>query len=183
MKRSLKENFLYNQLKKQDQEAFAQIYDLYVESIYRFVYFKINNKEEAQDLTSEVFLKAWNSVTNKGEVVVKTLPAFLYRIARNTVIDHYRKKKNDYSLDELVENNAEPINDKDLGSEFDMKLDMATLEGVLHQLKDEYREVIVLKYVDELSTAEIASILDKNKGTVRVLQYRAQEALKNILNK
>lgn len=183
MKRSLKEKFLYNQLKKQDQEAFAQIYDLYVESIYRFIYFKINNKEEAQDLTSEVFLKAWNSVQNKGEVVVKTLPAFLYRIARNTVIDHYRKKKHDYSLDEMVENSTEPINEKDLGKDFDANMDMATLEKALHELKDEYREIIVLRYVDELSTSEIASILDKNKGAVRVLQYRAQEALKKILDK
>jgi RNA polymerase sigma-70 factor (ECF subfamily) len=183
MKRSLKEKFLYNRLKKQDQEAFAEIYDLFVEPLYRFIYFKVNNKEEAQDLTSEVFLKAWNSAQNKGELVVKTLPAFLYRIARNTVIDHYRKKKNDYSLDDLVESGNEPTNDQDPDQEFDANLDLATLETALHELKDEYREVIVLRYVEDLSTTEIAAILDKNKGAVRVLQYRAQEALKKILGK
>lgn len=183
MKRSLKEKFLYNQLKKQDREAFAEIYDLFVEPLYRFIYFKISDKEEAQDLTSEVFLKAWNSAQNKGEVVVSTLPAFLYRIARNTVIDHYRKKKNDTSIEELVQNNDEPTNETDLGKEFDDNLDFATLETALHELKDEYREVIILRYMEDLSTTEIANILDKNKGAVRILQYRAQEALKKILGK
>jgi RNA polymerase sigma-70 factor (ECF subfamily) len=97
------------------------------------------------------------------------------------VIDHYRKKKYETSIDELVENNSEPIIESDLGREFDKQMDLATLEAAMHGLKDEYREIIILRYIEDLSTTEIANILDKNKGAVRVLQYRAQEALKKLL--
>ncbi len=181
MKRILKEKYLYNRLKKQDQESFAQIYDLFVEKIYRFIYFKVSNQEEAQDLTSEVFLKAWNASQEAGQVIGSTLPAFLYKIARNVVIDHYRQKKLDASLDAMLEIGEDPITDLELDTKFDLKLDLATLEAAMAQLKDEYREIIVMRYIDELSTTEIADVLGKTKGNVRVLQSRAIEAVKKIL--
>jgi RNA polymerase sigma-70 factor (ECF subfamily) len=181
MKRTLKEKFLYNRLKKRDQEAFAQVYDLFVEPLYRFIYFKVGNKSEAEDLTSEVFLKAWSSAQESGQLAVKTLPAFLYRIARNTVIDYYRRKKLNLGLDEALETPDEPVGPDSPAADFDLAIDRELLTKALEQLKDEYREVIVMRYIDDLSTAEIAVILEKNKGAVRVTQHRALEALKKIL--
>jgi RNA polymerase sigma-70 factor (ECF subfamily) len=181
MKRTLKEKFLYSRLKKRDQEAFAEIYDLFVEPLYRFIYFKVGNKSEAEDLTSEVFLKAWSSAQESGQLAVKTLPAFLYRIARNTVVDYYRRKKQNLSLDETVETSEEPLSREDLAADFDLAVDREALLKALDQLKDEYREIIVMRYIEDLSTSEIASILEKNKGAVRVSQHRALEALKKIL--
>lgn len=183
MKRILKERHLYSRLKKVDQEAFAEIYDLYVEKIYRFVYFKVSDKTEAEDLTSEVFLRAWNASHKKGEVLAKTLPAFLYRVARNAVIDHYRKQRPESSLENLVDTIDEPANDEKLGADFDTALDLESLEEAMRELKDEYREVLVMRYIEELSTTEIADILGKDKGNVRVLQFRAMEALKRVLKK
>ena len=182
MKRILKEKYLYNRLKKQDQDSFAQVYDLFVEKIYRFIYFKVSNQEEAQDLTSEVFLKAWNASQDAGQVTGSTLPAFLYKIARNVVIDHYRQKKQDISLEAIMETGEEPRDTDGLVEKFDIKLDLAILEKVMMELKDEYREIIVMRYIDELSTTEIADILGKTKGNVRVLQSRAIEAVKRLLN-
>lgn len=182
MKRSLKEKYLYSRLKKQDQDAFAEIYDLYVGDLYRFIYFKVSNVEEAQDLTSEVFLKAWHAAQDNG-MNVTTLPAFLYKIARNTVIDHYRKKKSDFSLDEVIDSPIEPAAAHNLSKDFDTNLNLDLIQEAMRDLKDEYREILVLRYVDDLQTAEMAKILDKSKGNIRVLQYRALEALKSVLEK
>jgi RNA polymerase sigma-70 factor (ECF subfamily) len=183
MKRILKEKNLYSRLRKQDQTAFAEVYDLYVERLYRFIYFKVSNKAEAEDLTSEVFLRAWNASTIAGEVQAKTLPAFLYRIARNAVIDHYRRNRPEASLENLLGTTDEPVNAERLGDDFDKALDLATLEEAMRELKDEYREVLLMRYVDELSTTEMSDILGKDKGNVRVLQFRAIEALKRVLKK
>ena len=86
----LKQRILINQLKAKDTEAFSQFYDSYVSKIYRFIFFKVSSEVEAQDLTSEVFLKTWQYL-NSGEEI-NDLNAWVYRLARNTVIDWYRRQ-------------------------------------------------------------------------------------------
>ena len=93
-RKTLKNKLLVIQLKSKDKEAFARVYDLYVVKIYRYIFFKVSNQNEAQDLTSEVFLKAWEYINSPSFKQVNNLNGFLYRIARNIVVDYYRQKKN-----------------------------------------------------------------------------------------
>lgn len=178
----LNDKILYLRLQDKDKEAFVKAYDLYLDSIYRFIFFKVGNKEEAEDLTSSVFLKTWDYIQTNKLKEFKTLKALLYKVARNTVIDYYRKQnqRQEISLDQgedivdVIDEKANPV------SEVELSFDFKSLEKKLNELKDEYREIILLKYVDELSIAEIASVLNKSQGNVRVLIFRAVNALKKI---
>jgi len=80
------ENFLYTKIKQKDKESFMKAYDLYVDDIYRFISFKVKTKEEAEDISSQVFLKVWNHIRENSVKEFKTLRALLYTTARNTVI-------------------------------------------------------------------------------------------------
>lgn len=176
----IKEKILLYKIRVKDEKAFAKIYDLYVEKIYRFIFFKVSNAQEAEDLTSEVFLKAWQYI--KEGKKIKTINAFLYTIARNKIIDHYRKNSRTNLLD-LDNNEVKEVIGKsfDLAKKIDNEIGLNNITKFLDQLKAEYKEAILLKYVDDYSTDEIAEILSKNKGNVRVLLHRALEALKEIM--
>ena len=173
---------LYLRLKKfKDRQAFLQAYDLYVAEIYRFVYFKLNSREEAEDLTSAVFVKCWSYVV-EGKLNAsngyKSLKSFLYTIARNAVIDYYRQQKNTESLAAVEHKLATP----DQQPALEAKLDLSILQNKLNQLKSDYRGIIIMRYVNQLSVAEIADILGKSKANVRVTLHRALSALRELIN-
>jgi RNA polymerase sigma-70 factor (ECF subfamily) len=172
---------LFLSLKKyQDKEAFLAAYDQYFDQIFRFIFFKIGNREDAQDLTSATFLKCWGYVQEgklKSEREYKSLKSFLYKIARNLTIDYYRQAKPQTSLEEVEEIVV------DFGSSLaqtETLLEYEWLVDKLQELKGEYRNILVLKYINNLSIAEISLILGKTKGNVRVTLYRSLEALKNL---
>ena len=172
---------LYKLRIKNDPESYAKLYDAYVEQIFRFVYFKVSSKEEAEDITSEVFLKAWHFVQEKKEI--KNFKALLYKIARNSVIDLYRKKsvRPESYLEEQLERGFEPSDAGEwLRKEVDQMDSKAIIEA-LKKLKQEYREVITLRYVDELDVSEIAEIIGKGNVAVRVTLHRALNKLKEFL--
>ena len=175
------EIILYSKLKSKDAKSFIKIYDLYIDQIYRFIYFKVSNAEEAEDLSSAVFLKAWSYIQEGNAIKRKTFKALIYKIARNLIIDHYRKasqQKNVSMEDDYVK---EIIDDKqDVQKEIELKNDIESIQLKLKELKDEYREVIIMRFIDELSISEIAEVLDKSKGNVRVLIYRALKALREL---
>jgi len=176
------EKLLLIRLQKKDPEAFAQIYDLYVTPIYRFIYFKVSSKQDAEDLTSEVFLKIWQYIAETDHTI-ENLRALLYRTARNLVIDTYRRKaRRDLVQDVEVLNAVEDERQQSLLASVDIKIDLQNIEMVLRQMKDDYREVIILRYVEELSINEISKILDKSRGSVRVLLHRAIKIARDILN-
>lgn len=181
-KGTLSDKILFLQLRDKDKAAFIKAYDLYLDDIYRFIFFKVNSKEEAEDLTSLVFLKAWDHIQNNQLRDFKSLKALFYKIARNAVIDHYRKQSQRQEVSLNQEEGTIDVADErvDLGRAQEINSDFKIVESKLAELKDEYREVIVLKYVDELSISEIARILDKSNGNVRVLIFRALNALKKI---
>jgi RNA polymerase sigma-70 factor (ECF subfamily) len=163
-----------------------EAYDLYVDHIYRFIYFKVSNKETAEDFSSAVFLKTWNYLQDGNFLECKTLKALLYKIARNLIIDHYRKasSQQNISLEESTGDYGPEIVDdnQDIARQADVSISITRIEKKLAELKDEYREVLVMRYVDELSISEMAKILDKPKGNVRVLIHRATNALKDLVN-
>lgn len=169
-------------MKKQDREAFLQAYDLYTDDIYRFIYFKIGSDDEARDITSAVFLKVWNHVQSKGLDESKSLRAFIYKIARNLIIDHYRQSKEPASNIDDEEVGATLYDEKqDVAAAAEKSSDLELIKKALPRLKDEYREVILMHYVDELSFAEISDITGKSKGNIRVLAFRALKALRDII--
>ena len=164
-----------------DADAYGQLYDFYVDRIYRFILFKVPGPEEAEDLTSEVFLKTWEYV-NKTTKKIQNINALFYRVARNSVIDYYRTRKFDTSISD--EDNFKQIQDKrNLVDDTATKIEVEDVKLSLLKLKDEYREIIILKHIEEFSISEIADILSKSTGNVRVLLHRATKALKEIKSK
>ena len=176
----IEKKLLFKVKNKKDQDAFGELYDLYVEKIYRFVYFKISNKEEAEDITSTVFLKTWQYLIADSKKEVRSFSGLVYQIARNSIIDFYRWKstKQECSIEHIKEISVED----DTYTSIEMDQDVESLMKTLRKLKQEYQEVVMLKHVEELSTAEVAEILGKSKTNVRVTLHRATKKLKDLID-
>lgn len=176
----IQEKLLLFKIANKNPDAYAQVYDAYVKEIYRYIYFKVATQQDAEDLTSEVFLKVWNYIVNSDEPVTN-IRSLLYRVARNTVIDFYRRKAHaDIQYDEELLLQIPDERQQHLLRQVETIMDMHQLEQLLRRIKDEYREVLLLKYVEQLSIQEIAKALDKNPGAVRVLLHRALKVLKHV---
>ena len=182
------EKLILKKALKGKKEAFSEIYDFYVVRIFRFIYLKTSSKETAEDLTSEVFLRYWKRI-KKGmqdkslseSIANDRIKPFLYKISRNLIIDFYRKKE--VLTVEINEEIKEKIKDQgeDILAEISAKQEVEEIMKALHKIKGEYREVIILRYIEELSVAEVAEIMGKNSGSVRVLLHRAIKALKRSI--
>ena len=178
----IQDKLLILRLKKKDPEAFAQVYDLYVTSIYRFIYFKVSTRQDAEDLTSEVFLKVWQYFSETEEVI-ENLRALIYRVARNLVIDFYRRNaRTDFQYDESILDSISDERQQSFLGKVETKLEMKNIEQILRQMKQDYREVLILYYLEELSVKEISNILDKSKGSIRVLLHRALKVARELFN-
>jgi len=181
----LEEKLILERAQKGDKEAFAEIYDFYVVKIFRFIYLKTNSKETAEDLTSEVFLKSWKYIRESGrkKVRIDKIGSFLYKVARNTIIDFYRKRQNSVVEVEIDEERDGKIEDdrQDILAQINAKQEVEELMKALGQLKDEYQEVIILRYVEGLSTSQVAEITGKNEGALRVLLHRAVKSLEKVM--
>jgi RNA polymerase sigma-70 factor (ECF subfamily) len=171
-----KEDNLSSRSLRKDKQAFVKIYNLYVDDIYRFIYFKVGHKEEAQDITSDVFLKAWNYIVLNKIDKSKNLKALFYKIARNTIVDYYRSKKETSPLENLENTDLKDIK-QDPQALTEIKDDYERILKLLNNLKEEYKEIIILKHINELSWKEISQTLSKSKGSLRVLLHRATKAL------
>ncbi len=158
------------------RKIFSQIYDRYIEKVYRFIFFKVNSQEMAEDLTSETFLRTWEAFKN-GNQEIENVQAFLYKTARNLVTDFYREK----GKAQLVSAERTAIVDprQDLEEKAFQRSDLEQIRFALAQLKDDYQNVIIWHYLDDLSISEIAEILGRTEETTRVLIHRALNALKN----
>lgn len=156
-----------------DGNAFGQIYDLYFPKLYRFIFYRVNHRESAEDLVSETFVRAWNRLKEIEKVA--SFNGWLYQIARNLVIDYYRARRPTASLDDL-ENILEY--ERNVVDEANLSIEQKLLLKMLEELPPDHRLVIKLKFLDELETDEIAEILNKSEGAIRVIQHRAIEKLK-----
>lgn len=160
-----------------DSEAFAQLYDECVERIYRYIYFRVAEEQSAEDLTSQVFYKAWENL-DRCKLTGAPFIAWLYTIARNTVIDHYRTRKHTVALEEVVSLASDGPAPED---EVELQLKTDVLRQALDALTPDQRRVIVLKFISGMSTEEIAAHLGKRAGAVRALQMRALQALAGLM--
>ena len=176
--RKFKENNLSSRSLKKDKQAFLEIYNMYVDDIYRFIYFKVGHREEAQDIASSVFLKAWDYIILNKVDKSKNLKALFYKIARNSVVDYYRAKKETSSLDTLENTDLKDVK-QDPQEVAAVKDEYERILRLLNNIKEEYKEIILLKHINELSWDEISQALGKSKGSLRVLLHRATKALEN----
>ena len=169
---------LVEKAKAGDADAFGQLYDACVDRVYRFIYFRVSDQSTAEDLTSQVFLKAWQNFDRyrpNGPIL-----AWLYAIARNTVIDHYRTFKQTVPLDDAVPVAAQ---DDKLDDQVELQFEMSSLQESLKNLTEEQQEVLLLKFIAEYETDQIARKMGKSEGAVRALQMRALQALAKVMEK
>ena len=164
-----------------DKQAFGSLYELYLDPIYRYIYYRVGDHTEAEDLTEMVFLKAWEQLprTRKG-AEVRNFRAWVYRIAHNLVVDRHRTRKPITSLDQHNEAQAPAASPETLAEHSEQS---DTLQAAIMQLEPDLQQVIILRFVNQLSHAETGRILGKQEGHVRVLQYRALQKLREILKK
>ena len=161
-----------------DAEAFARLYACYVERITRYVYFRVTDHELAEDITSRIFIKMLEKLKTY-QVGQSPVIAWLYRMAHNAVIDHYRTKKTFISLEDVHQ--SEVRQEVGIEEKLDLQSKSQQLRAALQLLPEEQQRVLILKFVDGLSTREIAGQLGKRQGAVRALQMRALQRLARCL--
>ena len=161
-----------------DKEAFGKLYDTFLDAVYRFVYFRVSSREDAEDITESTFVSVFEHI---GEYKEHGIPfeAWLFRIARNKLIDYYRKRKSGIPLETIAEmqdvhDGPEKQTEQALTKEIIMKS--------IRELPDSYQEIIILKYIEERENEEISILLDKPPAHIRVLQSRALQKLRSILH-
>ncbi|MBS1251751.1 MAG: ECF RNA polymerase sigma factor SigW [Anaerolineales bacterium] len=164
-----------------DPEAFAELYDLYVDKIYNYVYHKVGNTTEAEDLTAQVFTKAWGAIGGY-EWQGYSFSPWLFRIAHNLVVDYHRARRPTVVLD-VLETRPDLVGSEESRPEQILQ-SMMTMERVreaIGELTEEQQTVIVLRFIEGYSTADIARIMGKRRGAIRGLQFRGLKALRKIL--
>ena len=160
-----------------DQEAFGLIYNHFAEKIYRFIYFRVSHKEVAEDVLADTFVKGWQKINQINTPAA--LSAWLYQIAKNNIIDYYRVKKETVALEEVeqfLEDEVNPVDTVNLNIQQQKLLELLTI------LPDDQQQVIKYKFFEDLSNEEIAYVLGKTEGAIRVLQHRAIIKLKELVH-
>jgi len=161
------------------EKAFLEAFDNYADALYRHAFFRISDKEHAQDLMSEAFTKTWDYMTKGNEI--NDFRPFLYRTLNRLIIDEYRKKKTE-SLEKLLDDQEVPVSafdelvdgDRD---DFEMKLDATRVHEMLAEMPHSYREVVVMRFIDGLMPAEIADALEDSVNNVSVKIHRGLQWL------
>jgi RNA polymerase sigma-70 factor (ECF subfamily) len=161
-----------------DMEAFGKLYDIYIDSIYRYVYYRID-REEVEDVVETVFVRVWENI-DKYRPTQYPFSSWLFRIAHNLVVDHYRFHRKHISLNEQLPAGSDRSENNPM-EWAGQRLNKKYLREALAELKDSYQQVLVFKYILGFSHQEIAVILQRNVPNIRILQYRALRALRSIL--
>jgi RNA polymerase sigma-70 factor, ECF subfamily len=155
---------------------FSQIYDQHVKKIYRFIYLKVSSVETAEDLSSEVFLRLYKYVQG-SKPEIQNPQAFLYQIARNVIADHYRGQKVSVISIEKTTIELEDVGEKTRELS-EISIEMDRIKQAISQLHGDYQDLIIWRYIDELTVPEIAQITGKTEENVRVGVHRALQSLK-----
>jgi RNA polymerase sigma-70 factor (ECF subfamily) len=168
---------LIRRAKALDPGALSELYQRHYPGIYRYVYYRVGDASIAEDLTADIFLKMLQAIESYS---IQGIPfsAWLYRIARNRIIDHLRRQPPKAAL-QLEEGRLETA---EMGEvELETALHRDQLAQALQALTDEQRQVIILKFIEDMDNATIAAIMNKTEGAVKSLQHRALDSLRRYL--
>jgi RNA polymerase sigma-70 factor (ECF subfamily) len=175
--KSISDKILVRKAKRGDREAYGMLYLKHLDSIYRYIYFRVNqDRYEAEDLTEIVFFKAWDKLDYFEEDGVG-FRAWIYKIAHNLVIDHYRDNKKRAELNDSIPDESQNVEEKVLKD-----LESKNLLKAIEQLSEEQREVITMKFIEGFSNKEIGKVLNKGDDAVRALKFRALKKLRKLLS-
>ncbi|MFA6467002.1 MAG: RNA polymerase sigma factor [Patescibacteria group bacterium] len=156
-----------------EAEAFGQVYEKYFKKIYSFVYYRTSHKESTEDLVSLIFSKALENI-NKFQSSKGSFSSWLYKIARNTVIDYYRGHKNIQNLDDI-----EDLSDfSDISDNMDRKKALSDIQNKLAQLSSNQREIVIMRVWEDLSYKEIAEIVGKSEANCKMIFSRGIKELR-----
>jgi len=170
------ERALVERARARDREAFGALYDLHAEAVYRYLYYRLGNSAECEDLTEQVFLKAWEAI-DRYEWRGRPFLAWLYRVAHNTLVDQRRGDRPRVPLDDVL---------ADLPAREDaleQALTAETLAAALRLLTAEQAQVITLRFLAGWSNAEIADQMQRQEPAIRALQLRGLHALRRLLTR
>lgn len=167
---------MHSTAEKLEQE-FLTFYEKYADAIFRHCYFRVYDREKARDLMQETFLRAWKEIASG--TVIENMRAYLYRVANNLVIDESRRKKA-VSLDGLQEAGVqfENVHEANLEEIIDGKRIIAHLD----RLDEQYRDVLVMRFIDGLKPREIAEILSVSANVISVRIHRGIQQLRGLLH-
>jgi len=164
---------------KELRDKFSRIYDQNIEKIFRFIYLKVDSQETAEDITSKVFLKAWKAFCEPS-FKLENESAFLYHIAKNAIIDHYREKSRNKttSLDFSSEIADSRTNIQDMAV---LSADITLIKKAIQKLDKDHQDIIIWHYLEDMPINDIAKLVSRPEGTVRVMLHRGLKKLKDIV--
>jgi RNA polymerase sigma-70 factor (ECF subfamily) len=169
---------LIERAKRYEHQALTELCELYYRDVYSYIYYRVSDVQDAEDLTDDVFLKMVEAIRSCRAREEKPFLAWLFRIANNSVVDHHRRQavRDHLPLDEeQLPTHAGPE------APVETKLTQERLQQAIPELTDDQQEVIILRFVEGLSNAEIAWILGKSEGAIKALQRRGLASLRRIL--
>ena len=175
----IKEKILVIKARQGDAEAFRKIYQELVDRIYRFIFYRLPNKEDSQEILQETFLNLWKFITDP-EKEITHLQALTYKIAKNLIANFYSRRKETFNLEDVE---YKLSGSGDLSVQIDLKIGIKQVLKKLEKLNNQdYKEVVEMKFLDDLSHKEIAKILDKSEENIRQLLSRAIKKIKSEIN-
>ena len=159
-----------------DADAFGVLYKEHVTAVYRYVYFRVRNVADAEDYTEQAFLNAWQALPKYQVREDKPILAWLYRIAANVIVDEKRRQKAQLVDMESQFDLPSELESPEDETEFALQLD--SVRGLLEQLNPDYKDVLILRFLNGLDHKATAEAMGKSPGAIRVLQHRAVNALR-----
>lgn len=159
---------------QRDQDAFGELYDRHVVRVYRHIYYMVGNAAEAEDLTAQAFLRAWEAIP-RYQVRGAPFVSWLLRIAHNLGVSYLRSKRESSQIHEgIVDHKMQ----RDPESAYEQTADEERVREAIMMLREEQRQVIILRFIEDLDYREVAEIIGKSVAAIRVIQHRALNALR-----
>jgi RNA polymerase sigma-70 factor (ECF subfamily) len=162
-----------------DASAFGQLYEHYRDPVFRYCLSRTGAKHEAEDLVADVFIRAMEALDRYED---RGLPfvAFLFRIARNAAIDKSRRTRPDMSIDDLINH---PMSGQNVEADAIRSIERDVLFRAMSNLKSDYRDVLLLRFVEGYGAADVGRMTGRSEGAVRTLQHRALDRLRKELER
>ena len=176
-RRALDEQALVEGAIRRDPEAFGELYDLHVVRVYRHIYYLVGSPPEAEDLTAQTFLQAWQAI-DRYEARGAPFLSWLLRIAHNLAVSHLRGRRDNSQLQDTVVDETPRQNPEEA---CEQKVDEERVRRAILKLGNDQRQVIILRFVEDSDYREVAEIMGKSVAAVRVIQHRALSALRKQL--